>query len=137
MTFLVPQPAHAADANGDAEADGRLVERVFEATIGALELVAVYLGDRLGLYRGAGRRGPATSAELAERTGTDERYAREWLEQQAVERRPRRRGRRRRRRAPLRAAGRARRGAARPRRARLRRPARPAGGRRRRAARPR
>ena len=33
---------------------------------------------------GAGRRRPATPAELAERTGTDERYVREWLNAQAA-----------------------------------------------------
>ncbi|HEY4727129.1 MAG TPA: SAM-dependent methyltransferase, partial [Actinomycetes bacterium] len=52
-----------------------------QATITALELYAVYLGERLGLYRALAEGGPATSAELAERTGTVERYVREWLEQ--------------------------------------------------------
>lgn len=61
-----------------------LVERLFHATLGAMDLFAVYLGDRLGYYRSLAEGGPATSAELAERTGTAERYAREWLEQQAV-----------------------------------------------------
>ena len=41
-------------------------------------------GDRLGYYRSLAEHGPATSAELAVASGTDERYAREWLEQQAV-----------------------------------------------------
>jgi hypothetical protein len=44
----------------------------------------VYLGDRLGLFRALADGGPATSAELASRIGLDERYVREWLEQQAV-----------------------------------------------------
>ena len=48
------------------------------------DVMAVYLGDRLGLYRVLDDGGPATSAELASRAGIDERYAREWLEQQAV-----------------------------------------------------
>ena len=60
-----------------------LVGRLFEATIGAMDLFAIYLGDRLGYYRALAD-GPATSEELASRAGTDERYAREWLEQQAV-----------------------------------------------------
>ena len=59
-------------------------EELFEKTIGAMEVASVYLGDRLGLYRALAEGGPATTAELAERTGTHERYAREWLEQQAV-----------------------------------------------------
>jgi 2-polyprenyl-3-methyl-5-hydroxy-6-metoxy-1,4-benzoquinol methylase len=59
-----------------------LVERLFEATLGTWDLLAVYLGTRLGLYRALSE-GAATSAELAQRTGTSERYVREWLEQQA------------------------------------------------------
>jgi len=60
-----------------------LVERLFGSAIGMMEIVTVYLGDRLGLYRALVDLGPATPAELAARTGTHERYAREWLEQQA------------------------------------------------------
>ena len=48
-----------------------------------MELLSIYLGDRLGLYR-ALLEGPATPAELSARAGVHERYAREWLEQQAV-----------------------------------------------------
>ena len=44
----------------------------------------VYVGDRLGLYRALVDRGPATAEELADATGTNARYVREWLEQQAV-----------------------------------------------------
>jgi 2-polyprenyl-3-methyl-5-hydroxy-6-metoxy-1,4-benzoquinol methylase len=61
-----------------------LVNRLFDATLGAMDLFSVYLGDRLGYYRSLANDGPATSAELANRTKTAERYAREWLEQQAV-----------------------------------------------------
>lgn len=60
-----------------------LVERLFGSAIGMMEILTVYLGDRLGLYRALADSGPATPAELADRTGTHERYAREWLEQQA------------------------------------------------------
>jgi len=49
-----------------------------------LEVMAVYLGDRLGLYAALRDGGPATAAELASRAGIDARYAREWLEQQSV-----------------------------------------------------
>ncbi len=70
-------------AAGPATADA-LVERLFSATIAAMDIFAVYIGDRLGYYRSLAEDGPATSAELARRTGTAERYAREWLEQQAV-----------------------------------------------------
>jgi 2-polyprenyl-3-methyl-5-hydroxy-6-metoxy-1,4-benzoquinol methylase len=60
-----------------------LAERLFQSALGVLDLLTVYLGDRLGLYQALAER-PATAAELAGRTGTFERYVREWLEQQAV-----------------------------------------------------
>ncbi|MFD2090857.1 class I SAM-dependent methyltransferase [Blastococcus deserti] len=60
-----------------------LADRLLAAVIGAFEAAAVDLGDRLGWYRALSER-PATPSELASRTGTDARYAREWLEQQAV-----------------------------------------------------
>jgi SAM-dependent methyltransferase len=44
----------------------------------------VRLGARLGLYRALVDSGPATPAELAERTGTDPRMVREWLGNQAA-----------------------------------------------------
>ena len=44
----------------------------------------VVIGDRLGLYRAMAGRGPMTPTELAEATGTDERYVREWLSAQAA-----------------------------------------------------
>ena len=43
----------------------------------------VLVGDRLGLYKSLAEKGPATSEELAARTGTFERYVREWLAAQA------------------------------------------------------
>ncbi len=43
----------------------------------------VHLGDRLGLYRAMAGAGPLTPAALAARTGTQERYVREWLSNQA------------------------------------------------------
>jgi SAM-dependent methyltransferase len=65
-----------------AERRDALVQRLFEATLGAWDLLTIYLGTRLGFY-GALRDGAATPSELADRTGTNERYVREWLEQQA------------------------------------------------------
>jgi SAM-dependent methyltransferase len=51
---------------------------------GAITTMMVHLGDRLGLYRAlAAAGGPVTSAELAEDTGLDERWVREWLHNQA------------------------------------------------------
>ena len=60
-----------------------LAERLFDGMIATLELAAVHLGSELGWYRALAE-APATAPELAARTGTDPRYAREWLEQQAV-----------------------------------------------------
>jgi 2-polyprenyl-3-methyl-5-hydroxy-6-metoxy-1,4-benzoquinol methylase len=61
-----------------------LAERLFGAILGTLDLQAVYLGERLGLYAELHDGGPATAPELAARAGIDARYAREWLEHQAV-----------------------------------------------------
>jgi 2-polyprenyl-3-methyl-5-hydroxy-6-metoxy-1,4-benzoquinol methylase len=61
-----------------------LAGRLFGAAIGALELYSVYLGAELGLYRALEQHGPLVSHELAEHAGIAPRYAREWLEQQAV-----------------------------------------------------
>src|SRR5436190_16813118 len=44
----------------------------------------VVIGDKLGLYRAMSGSGPLTAAELAEITGTTERYVREWLSAQAA-----------------------------------------------------
>jgi 2-polyprenyl-3-methyl-5-hydroxy-6-metoxy-1,4-benzoquinol methylase len=44
----------------------------------------IVVGDRLGLYKAMAGAGPLTSAELAEKTGTAERYIREWLNAQAA-----------------------------------------------------
>ncbi len=68
-----------ADERRDA-----LVERLFMAAVGTWDVLAVYIGDKLGLYRALAERGPLTSAELATAAGLSERYVREWLEQQAA-----------------------------------------------------
>src|ERR1700689_4253824 len=44
----------------------------------------VQVGDKLGLYKALAASGPQTPAELAKRTGTAERYVREWLCNQAA-----------------------------------------------------
>src|SRR5215469_11564813 len=44
----------------------------------------ICIGDKLGLYKGLAAGGPQTSAELAKRTNTTERYVREWLCSQAA-----------------------------------------------------
>ena len=55
------------------------------ADIGAgMSAVLVIIGDKLGLYKALAQSGPQTPAELAQRTGTAERYIREWLANQAA-----------------------------------------------------
>ncbi|CAM3227127.1 class I SAM-dependent methyltransferase [Nocardioides dubius] len=58
----------------------RAVEEVGSALNGAL----VVMGDQLGYYRDLAEHGPSTPEELASRTGTEEHYAREWLNCQAA-----------------------------------------------------
>jgi 2-polyprenyl-3-methyl-5-hydroxy-6-metoxy-1,4-benzoquinol methylase len=73
-----------------AASDPRSVEatalgtRLFRASLGCAELIATYLGVRLGLYEALARLGPADPLRLADRAGIAPRYAREWLEQQAA-----------------------------------------------------
>jgi SAM-dependent methyltransferase len=50
----------------------------------AFHAATVVLGDKLGLYRALADGGPATAAELAERTGCDARYVQEWLNAQVA-----------------------------------------------------
>ncbi len=59
-------------------------ERLFRSGLAAFETASVALGRRLGLYEALTSHGPATPSALARVAGIDERYAREWLEQQAV-----------------------------------------------------
>jgi 2-polyprenyl-3-methyl-5-hydroxy-6-metoxy-1,4-benzoquinol methylase len=70
------------------EIDGdKLMQFVFRAVgeVGAtLNTALVVMGDKLGLYRALAGAGPVTPAELAQRTGTAERYVREWLNAQAA-----------------------------------------------------
>jgi SAM-dependent methyltransferase len=50
----------------------------------ALSSGLVYIGQKLGLYKAMAGAGPLTPEELAQRTGTVERYVREWLINQAA-----------------------------------------------------
>ena len=83
-----PEPFEARRTAGDPRPDvdrtDALRERLFGNAVGALELYTIYLGERLGLYRALAESGAATSSQLAARTGTTERYVREWLEHHAA-----------------------------------------------------
>lgn len=52
---------------------GKMVTELGAVYVGA----SVILGDQLGLYKALAAHGPSTSVQLAERTGTAERYVRE------------------------------------------------------------
>jgi SAM-dependent methyltransferase len=72
----------AVQVDGD-----KLMQFVFRAVdeVGAtLNAALVVMGDKLGLYQALAGAGPLSPAELAERTGTAERYVREWLNTQAA-----------------------------------------------------
>jgi hypothetical protein len=53
--------------------------RVLGDTSASMVTAMAALGDRLGLFKVLATRGPATADEVATRTGTQPRYAREWL----------------------------------------------------------
>jgi len=69
-----PAPAEIDPARVEAFAG-----KVFADTVGLMTTAMSSIGDRLGLFKDLAAGGPATSAELAERTGIEVRYAREWL----------------------------------------------------------
>jgi SAM-dependent methyltransferase len=68
----------------DMDAREVLAGRLVDGLTGALETLGVYLGVEFGLYRTLADLGEATEAEVAAQAGVAPRYAREWLEQQAV-----------------------------------------------------
>jgi 2-polyprenyl-3-methyl-5-hydroxy-6-metoxy-1,4-benzoquinol methylase len=70
VTTTAPETTTAADA--------AFTGRVLGDTAAVATVVLAALGDRLGLFASLAAEGPATSDELAARTGTDERYVREW-----------------------------------------------------------
>ncbi|MCW2976799.1 MAG: Methyltransferase type 12, partial [Actinomycetia bacterium] len=73
---------------GQTEVDPAKLEAfVFRALdeVGAtLNAALVVMGDKLGLYRAMAGAGPLEPAEVAQRAGVAERYAREWLNAQAA-----------------------------------------------------
>lgn len=79
MSAPDPLPADPIAEQRDA-----FTERLLRSVAGAFDIFSIYIGDRLGFYGALADGGTLTSADLAARTGTDERYAREWLEQQTV-----------------------------------------------------
>ena len=65
----------------------KLHEFLFKAIVdfgATFNAALIRIGDKLGLYKALASGGPQTPAELAKRTGTAERYVREWLSAQAA-----------------------------------------------------
>jgi 2-polyprenyl-3-methyl-5-hydroxy-6-metoxy-1,4-benzoquinol methylase len=67
-----------------AAASEELAVHLVEHLTASLETLAVHIGLELGLYNALDRAGSLTATQLAEEAGIHPRYAREWLEGQAV-----------------------------------------------------
>lgn len=68
----------------DTDALMQFVFRAVEDVGATLNTALVVMGDRLGWYRAMAGAGPLEPDELASRTGTAERYVREWLNARAA-----------------------------------------------------
>lgn len=58
--------------------------RVFDSYLAMVDVLAIYVGERLSLYRAIEDHGPVTVEELHRYAGIHPRYAREWLEHQTI-----------------------------------------------------
>lgn len=70
-------------AERDTQTAQELADRLFGAVLGTLDVMSIYLGEKLGLYEGI-QAGHQTRDQLASHTGVHWRYVGEWLEQQTV-----------------------------------------------------
>jgi SAM-dependent methyltransferase len=81
-------PATATTAATRSAIDQAALDQLLGKMVGDMGAVVsgalVVLGDRLGIYKALKQIGPATSSRLADNTGLDERYLREWLACQAA-----------------------------------------------------
>ncbi|MEA2478246.1 MAG: hypothetical protein QOJ07_168 [Thermoleophilaceae bacterium] len=73
-----------AIAEIDADKLTQFVTRAVDEVGATLNAALVVMGDQLGLYRALAGGAALSPAELAERSGADERYLREWLNAQAA-----------------------------------------------------
>jgi 2-polyprenyl-3-methyl-5-hydroxy-6-metoxy-1,4-benzoquinol methylase len=62
----------------DEKKIGEIAFRVVGDMGGAFAIAQGYIGDRLGLFKAMAGAGPLSSQELADKTGLNERYVREW-----------------------------------------------------------
>jgi SAM-dependent methyltransferase len=85
MSSLSSTKTSSSQATIDNEKLQQFMGKVLSDFGGAASSVLVYIGDKLGLYKAMSDFGkPITSEELANSTGTSERYIREWLANQAA-----------------------------------------------------
>ena len=81
MTITDPTTSHAAVSDAAIE---EFADKLFGDLLGTLSVYACAMGIDLGWYAALAGAESMTSLKLASATSTDERYAREWLEQQTV-----------------------------------------------------
>jgi len=77
-------PSQPDPAGEPGEGATAVAGRLLSAAIGALDMLAVAIGDRMGYYRLLAEGEALTPPALAAASHTAPRYAREWLEHQAV-----------------------------------------------------
>ena len=81
---MLPGMAQARSLQIDQDKLQRFMGQMVGEMGAALNAALVIIGDKLGLYKAMAGAGPMTPAELAGKTGTVERYVREWLNAQAA-----------------------------------------------------
>ena len=75
-----------SEATVDPEALKRYSFNVWNFKQGEIVSLMIHIGDQLGLYKAMSGAGPLSAAELAEKTGLQERWLFEWLRGQAAAR---------------------------------------------------
>jgi len=84
MTTIEQDTGQVTEPQIDMDVLMQFVFRAVDEVGATLNAALVVMGDKLGYYRDLAAHGPSTPAQLAERTGTAEPYAREWLNAQAA-----------------------------------------------------
>jgi hypothetical protein len=85
IAYMNSSPSRPSQTTIDNEKLQQFMGKILSDFGGAASAVLVYIGDKLGLYKAMYDFGkPITSHELANSTGTSERYIREWLANQAA-----------------------------------------------------
>ena len=83
-TSVQPGTARPSTPTLDPERIEAFLHKAVADCGAAFGVLSAAIGDRLGLYRAMKDAGPVTPSELAGLTGVKERYAREWLMNQAA-----------------------------------------------------